>query len=279
MKKLALKQNTPEWEEFRRMHIGASDAPTICGVNPFKTIYSLWKEKATGESGRVTPYMKRGLELEDLARSYAEDKLDIEFNPLCGLHSNIKYMMASFDGYNEDLKCILEIKCPGERVYEEVRKGEIPKSYIYQINHQLEVSGFDRGFLYVFNGKEGIPFLINKDPVVVNEILEKENDFWLRIINFDPPEDTHVIREDEEWNEIANNFLSTKKELERVEDRLKQLRQLLIEKCASVSTKGCGVTVTKYMTKGTVDYNKIPELKSIDLNPYRRPSKEAWRVA
>src|SRR5215475_939855 len=122
MKKLQLKQNTQEWEEFRRVHIGASDAPTICGVNPYKSIYNLWKEKATGESFGKTHHMERGLQLESTAREHAQEELEMQFDPVCGLHPNINYMMASFDGYNEKEKCILEIKCPGDNTFRQIEE-------------------------------------------------------------------------------------------------------------------------------------------------------------
>ena len=38
-----LQQNTPEWLEFRRLRIGASDAPVIMEVSPYTTPYTLWE--------------------------------------------------------------------------------------------------------------------------------------------------------------------------------------------------------------------------------------------
>jgi hypothetical protein len=39
------------------------------------------------------------------------------------------------------------------------------------------------------------------------------------------------------------------------------------------------VHTTKYIKKGNVDYAKIPELKGVNLDAYRKASKENWRVA
>lgn len=45
MQFLNLLQNTQEWEKFRLQKIGASDAPIIMGVSPWKTPFQLWLEK------------------------------------------------------------------------------------------------------------------------------------------------------------------------------------------------------------------------------------------
>lgn len=50
MQFLNLLQNTQEWEKFRLQKIGASDAPIIMGVSPWKTPFQLWLEK----TGQIT---------------------------------------------------------------------------------------------------------------------------------------------------------------------------------------------------------------------------------
>ncbi len=39
-----------------------------------------------------------------------------------------------------------------------------------------------------------------------------------------------------------------------------------------------GVKVTRYWETGTADYTKFPELKGVDLEPYRGASRQALRV-
>ncbi len=54
-------QNTPEWHAFRRKRIGASDAPVIMGISPWKTPYQLWIEKTSGIESSAAPQQKRDL--------------------------------------------------------------------------------------------------------------------------------------------------------------------------------------------------------------------------
>ena len=41
-------QGTPEWLEFRRTMVMASDSPVIMGVSPWKTPLQLYHEKVNG---------------------------------------------------------------------------------------------------------------------------------------------------------------------------------------------------------------------------------------
>lgn len=86
MKVLELNQNTPEWEEFRRAHIGASDAPAICGIDPNRNQYKVWKEKVLGEKCYETSAMRLGKELEPKARLMAQEFYEMDFPPLCILN-------------------------------------------------------------------------------------------------------------------------------------------------------------------------------------------------
>ena len=46
-----------------------------------------------------------------------------------------------------------------------------------------------------------------------------------------------------------------------------------------VNTLGCGIKVEKNSRKGNVDYTLIQELKNLDLDQYRKPSFDVWRIS
>ena len=53
----------------------------------------------------------------------------------------------------------------------------------------------------------------------------------------------------------------------------------MIEGSEGKSSKGGGVTLRYFpRSKGLINYKKIPELKGIDLEPYRGEKKEYWRL-
>ena len=41
---------------------------------------------------------------------------------------------------------------------------------------------------------------------------------------------------------------------------------------------GPGIKATRYLVSGRVDYDAIPELKGINLDLYRKPATECYRV-
>jgi putative phage-type endonuclease len=281
MQILDLEQNSPVWEEFRRTHIGASDSPTICGVNPYKSAYKLWKEKAVGEKQALNTAMKEGHRLEASARKLAQEHWDMEFSPLCVLHDSINYLMASLDGYNKDKGIGLEIKVVGDTTYEKVTKSGPLLPWIYQVNHQMECSDSDSTYIFVMHRERGIfsAHQVGKDKSIVKEILEKDADFYERLLNFEPPEDSHQERADNPWRIASEEFLKAKFEAQQAEEYLKTCRQLLIDISGNESCKGFGVSTTRYISRGSIDYSKIPELKAIDLNAFRKEPKESWRVS
>ena len=74
------------------------------------------------------------------------------------------------------------------------------------------------------------------------------------------------------WRDIQER----KKSLEAEE---KECREALVKLAGDKSKKGSGVKVTKYKLTGRVQYEKIPELEHVDLDQYRAPAKDAWRIS
>lgn len=283
MRKLDLKQNTPEWEEFRRQCFGASEAGTLCGVNPYDTLYKLLKRKITGEKVFETIDMRTGKLLEPEAIRKAEELLGTKFEQMTILHDNIDYFLASLDGYSEEKMMILETKVVGDNTFQRVKKEGPLNNWIYQVQQQIDCVGphQEDAHILVMHRETGETKLcvVDREEEIISTIHAKGKEAWERLVNFDLPEDSHIMRDDADWRTLAEEFLSAKEMAEMAEVRLKYCRERLIEAAGDSSCKGFGVTATRYLSKGTVDYKAIPELERVDLNQYRKKSKEAWRVA
>jgi hypothetical protein len=59
----------------------------------------------------------------------------------------------------------------------------------------------------------------------------------------------------------------------------KEAREEIVNISGGDSIQGHGVKLTRYWTKGSVDYKKIPELQNIDLDKYRKQGKEQIRLS
>ncbi len=104
-------QGSKEWHEIRRNHIGASDAPVIMGVSPWKKPIDLWKEKlGLTPPQKTTGPMIYGKQTEEIARDWFNKKIERFFQPEVHFHSEIKFLMASLDGFCEIYHESLEIE-------------------------------------------------------------------------------------------------------------------------------------------------------------------------
>lgn len=167
-----------KWLEWRRKGIGASDAPIIMGVSPWTTPYDLLMQKVEGKEIEETFAMKRGIDLEDTARQRAEEMLGVFLFPKYCEHRKYPWMLASLDGIDLDEKIMIEIKCTSKKNHLLAKKGEVPKHYYPQLQHQLEVSGLSKMIYFSFDGEEGIILEVEKNEKYISEMIEKEKFFY-----------------------------------------------------------------------------------------------------
>src|SRR5688572_26054998 len=103
-----LEQNTPEWLEFRRTRLGASDACIIMGVSPWNTPYQLWEQKVgLKENDATNDAMRRGTQMEDEARQAFIKETGIFIKPKVKVSKNHEWIIASLDGIDAEEKNIV----------------------------------------------------------------------------------------------------------------------------------------------------------------------------
>lgn len=186
MKTIDMQQGSSQWLNFRRKRITATDASVILGVNPYKTLDDLIDEKVYGKETTVTPRMQRGKDLESLALSKFETDVGGLYMPAVVIHQDYDWCMASLDGLEIDEEFQVEIKCPGKTTHNIAKQGEIPPIYYPQIQHQLACTGLPFSYYYSFVGcdecYEGIVIKVERDNDYINEMLEKEFEFYSKYI-------------------------------------------------------------------------------------------------
>jgi putative phage-type endonuclease len=191
---LGLEQNTKEWLEFRRNHIGASDAATIMGLNPWRSALALWEEKTMGSEQECNTNMRRGQKLEPLAREAYMMETGLIVEPIVAECEIRPFLSASFDGVTKCLSHAVEIKC-GASSHKLALMDEVPIYYYAQLQHQMYIGGFLGMHYYSFDGKDGILIEMDRDEDFIDEMLEKEIAFWNCVTQFTPPEvDNETIR-------------------------------------------------------------------------------------
>lgn len=283
MKTVQLQQGSPEWLAFRRERIGASDTPAIMGKSPFKTAFDLWEEKSLGREGRKSAAMTRGSLMEQEARDWYNRTYGTNFQPAVGIHEENDWMMASLDGYDPEKNFHLEIKCPGEATIESIASGNIPEYILWQVQHQLYVNGLEKAVLLTYNQSRQIETCLFRDQSMIDDLVASSKVFYFDyLVAMIPPllkDADSEERTDFLWECLAEERQGINLQLEELKIQDEKNRQAMIEAAAGRPCRGFGVSLTKCIKAGSIDYKKIPQLKSLDLEAYRKPPVEYWRVS
>ena len=145
--------NHSKWLEARKLGLGASDAASIIGMNPWKTNVELWEEK-TGvivpDDISDKPVVKYGNDAEPLLRELFildHPQFNVKYEEYkIFKHPEYPFLMATLDGWIEgERRGVLEIKTTQIRNSSQWSqwKDGIPQNYYCQCLWQLLVTGFD----------------------------------------------------------------------------------------------------------------------------------------
>jgi putative phage-type endonuclease len=275
-------QQTDEWRKVRRTKIGASDAPVIMGVSPWITPYHLWQEKLNMISEKEsTAAMKHGIQREERARQEFINQTGLEMKP--DVLFKGEFMMASLDGITPDRQHILEIKCPGIHTHAKTKSGDVPEHYYPQLQHQLEVCGLDMVHYFSFlNSEDTVLIKVYRDDKYIKKMVSLEKEFWDCMNELVAPkllERDYVEKNDDLWIASEKELVEVSALIKQLEERERGLRDILISQCDGKNCKGEKIRLSKIVRKGAVDYSKIPEIQDKDLEKYRKPPIESWRIS
>ena len=191
------------------------------------------------------------------------------------VHDRLEWMRASLDGLSFDGSTLVEIKCPlSFRDRTSAQEGRVPSQYYAQLQHQLEVSGAERAHYWSFHGSDGTLIEIHPDREYAKRLVEAEAAFWQLVKENRWPELANEeldLSADPKWRHTALRYREARLQLENATAEEHKLRAMLASMATARRTYGGGVEVLKSSRKGTVDYSAVPELRGVDLEPYRKP--------
>lgn len=293
-KLINLIQGSKEWLAWRKWKIGASMAPAIMGVSPWQTSLQLWESIVLDQSIEKNYAMNRGNSLEFVARDLLNDECPngLKFSPVCLEHDTIPWMISSMDGAmivnrgvftgHCDVLQACEIKCPGKEAHSMALRGEIPSYYFPQVQHQMVVCNL-KEILYVsFDGTRNTVLTVTRDDeYITKKLMPALAAFYQSLIDFKPPEPS-----DKDLIEITNldalnmarEYSEMAMQIKRLEEKLEPLKEQLCGYATHGRCKIGDLKVTKTFRKGAIDYSRIPELKNVKLDQYRKDPVIAWRI-
>ena len=273
-------QSKGEWLKWRGKGLGSSDAPIIMGVSPWKTPYQLWLEKtnikpSTFKGNWAT---RRGQELEPQIRIWYIGEHGIKMTPQNAEHHENPVWRASADGYNKTMNRLIEIKAPNIKDHQTAVEGNIPEKYFPQCQWLLMVFNAESLDYVSFNESHETSHAvveIKPDLDYIRKLKEAASDFWNHVERqIPPPTDEQIIDEQSDTAMAIAKYKALKEERDSIDTRIKQVVETIKEGVTS-SKAICGDTKLNWVNrKGSIDYAKIPELKKLDLEAYRKqPTK------
>jgi hypothetical protein len=72
--------------------------------------------------------------------------------------------------------------------------------------------------------------------------------------------------------------MSVNQKMKELENEEKELRDILICMSNKKNTVGAGIKVSKIVRKGNIDYSIVHELNGVNLERYRKPPTECWKI-
>lgn len=266
-----------EWLEGRRHGIGASDAPTVLGLTKRHSPLALYHEKKGLElpeerAGRAR-LLQMGLLMEPVAAGLFELEVPtvslVQNRPIAwpnAYHlerSTVQpWLTCTVDRWGQDKELPLPEPSSGASPADMIAAGvvpvelknvsvwaaqdwldlgEVPLAYQVQVQHQMAVTGAQRGYVAAIIG--GVDFKwarIERDDAFIALLLPQLEQFWDRLQRDDPPpadglEDTkkvlNALRLRAEQSEVVIELPIEFGELDEKRERLTaELKQLETEK-------------------------------------------------
>ena len=183
MKKIPTeKMSREEWLKLRKTGIGGSDAGAVCGLNPYRSPFTVYMDKTSEEvSEDDNEAMRQGRDFEDYVAKRFTEETGLKVQRSNYLYRSEKYpfMLASIDrqiiGENGGLEC----KTASAYAAEKWKDGKIPESYELQCQHYMAVMGWDHMYIAcLILGKELLYRRIERDDQLIRNLIRIEKEFW-----------------------------------------------------------------------------------------------------
>lgn len=219
-------QGTPEWHEWRRGKITASDIPSIIGDADFSTPTEVWAIKTGRAKEKESNYvMQRGSDVEPRVRALYALENDVDVSPVLAEHDEVKFLGASLDGHNEEYEgwqgLVVEIKYPGKEKHQKAVNGIVPECYRAQIQVQMACANAKYCDYVSYDGESIAVVRVMRDNEYFMGILPKLIAFWNCVLTDTPPPLTDrdfMVLEDDDSRKIFEEWRSAKLIMMQIED-------------------------------------------------------------
>lgn len=284
----SLLQGSAEWHAHRAKHNNASEAGAVMGVNPWapRNPVELYDLKTGALEVVFNQAMQHGIDTEDKARQYIERLFKDDFTPCVKVNGRYS---ASLDGLSFFGETGLEIKCPmsldsklfGLNTPQDI--ADKAPHYWYQLVHQFMVLKDMKSIVFcVYHADKQNVIVV--DRALAEPYFERLTQAW-ETFNEHLDKRERPIDEAQDDSEAFETLVAAyrheKLKLEAQEAALKVAEEAVkayAKKSGKTALKGFGASVTLVSRQGSVDYSKVPALKGVDLDAYRKKPTSYWMI-
>lgn len=183
-----------DWHDMRSKGLGGSDIGAMMGLNQYKSPYQLWLEK-TGQvqepdlSGKIAVQMGNWLE-EFVAKKFEEvtGKM-VQRDNKTYFHKDHPFLLANIDRKIIGEKAFLECKTTSAFCADQWEDGEIPASYLMQIQHYMNVLDYSYCYIAVVIGNQDFKWQkVERDDELIKIYTDRAKDFWHKVETMEAPE-------------------------------------------------------------------------------------------
>lgn len=294
-----MEQRSDEWFKARRGKLTGSNICAALGVNPWKTPDDLIRQMVREYHGADSEFKgniatEYGTLHEPLALMDYMGKTGNMVEE-CGffVHPEIEWLGASPDGLVNQFGTI-EVKCPfglRNKKGEELAFKAAADQPHYYAQMQIEMAcapaedGKHRDWCDFYQWSKHGDSLerVWFDPQWFADNLPALESFYKRYLSeLDNP--AHLEPKEKEINTFkAQKLIQEWDSLgQTIDDATARKKEVLAELVALSKDRPAlihGRKLTKVERKGNVQYAKVPELKGVDLEPYRGKGSEYWRLS
>ena len=284
----ALLQGSPEWHAHRAKHFNASEAGAVMGVNPWapRNQVELYDLKTGALEVAYNSAMQHGIDTEPEARVYAERLFQEDFTPCVKV---VGRYSASLDGLNFFGDMGIEIKCPvslDSKLFDLSTPAAVQNKaphYWWQIVHQFHVCRDMKSLAFVIyhKAKQTVVVIQRQDvQPYIEPLLAAWEAFGAKLDAKDRPID-EAVDETDEFQKLVHAYKLEKLKLEAQEAALKVAEEAIkayAKNTGKTAIKGFGASVTLVSRQGSIDYTKVPALKDVDLDAYRKKPTSYWMI-
>lgn len=191
-----------EWLSMRKTGIGGSDAGAVCGLNPYGSAMSVFRDKTSDEVNLLeNEAVRQGRDLEEYVAKRFTDATGLKVRCSNYMYRSVEhpFMIADVDRLIVGEDAGLECKTVNAYNADKWENGNIPLHYAMQCYHYMAVTGRRAWHIAaVILGRDFVYRKLVWDDAVIGQLIKAEEDFWKNYVEkgaMPPPDGSRACDE------------------------------------------------------------------------------------